>query len=586
MTTASVETEALYEGATRTAPSAAPAPAKATRAPLSRVRAATEALDGLINASLPALHEAVIALEERRLAAPRVDGRIIGTGEADFTKGNTVYQLNHKGKTFQLLDVPGIEGDENRYAKMVEEAVAKAHLVVYVNGTNKKPEKATAEKIRSYLRWGTRVYPLVNVRGNADAYEFDSDRESLESHGGALAALKQTVGVLDSVLPEGVLLPGNCVQGLIGFASLAVRSASGRTTIHPSREKDLVIQQRNYRKYFASYEAMFEFSQLGAIAKLVDAKLPTFREDIIESNKVKVRQLLTANIADLQTALVDHQRFVNDVSGSFKDCRDLVEISLSTFERLLANGFSNRWSDFFNALSERADTIVANNYGENEVIGSELNRASTALQIKVGEDIQKHLQTLLEELQERARDAMQRLIVDVQRMQFLQNMKFDAGERAAAFRIEQLDMSLSLKEWGGIALNIASYAVTGATIGSAFPVIGTLIGGIAGAAIGALMSVVGFFTSKERRIRKAQAQVQNKIDDLRSEVMGKLSGEIAKIAGPIRKEMADSVLAQVDALHAKLVRPLAVIEQQIAAMSNIKTQLEHMPYGTIQAIQR
>jgi hypothetical protein len=147
-------------------------------------------------------------------------------------------------------------------------------------------------------------------------------------------------------------------------------------------------------------------------------------------------------------------------------------------------------------------------------------------------------------------------------------------------------MSLSLKEWGGIALNIASYAVTGATIGSAFPVIGTLIGGIAGAAIGALMSVVGFFTSKEKRIRKAQAQVQNKIDDLRCEVMGKLSGEVAKIAGPIRKEMADSVLAQVDALHAKLVRPLAVIEQQIAAMSNIKTQLEHMPYGTIQAIQR
>jgi gas vesicle protein len=586
MTTASVETEALYEDATRTAPSAAPAPVKATRAPLSRIRAATETLDGLLNASLPALHEAVIALEERRLAVPRMDGRIIGTGEADFTKGNTVYQLNHKGKTFQLLDVPGIEGDENRYAKMVEEAVAKAHLVVYVNGTNKKPEKATAEKIRSYLRWGTRVYPLVNVRGNADAYEFGTDRESLESHGGALDALKQTVGVLDAVLPEGVLLPGNCVQGLIGFASLAVNSANGRTTIHPLRDKDLVIQQRNYRKYFASYKAMFEFSQLDVIAKLVDAKLPTFRDDIVESNKVKVRQLLAANIAELQTALADHQRFVNDVSGSFKDCRDLVEISLSTFERLLANGFSNRWSDLFNALSERADTIVANNYGENEVIASELKRASAALQIKVGEDIQKHLQALLEELQERARDAMQRLIVDVQRMQFLQGMKLEAGGRAAAFRIEQLDMSLSLKEWGGIALNIASYAATGATIGSAFPVIGTLIGGIAGAAIGALMSVAGFFTGKEKRIRKAQAQVQNKIEDLRSEVMGRLSGEVAKIAGPIRKEIANSVLAQVDALHAKLVRPLAVIEQQIAAMSNIKTQLEHMPYGTIQAIQR
>ncbi|WP_250532752.1 hypothetical protein [Caballeronia sp. AZ10_KS36] len=586
MTTASGETEALYEDGIRTAPSCAPATVNATRAPLFRSRSATDAVDSLVNASLSAFHEAVVALEASRLAAPRVDGQIIGTGEADFTKGNTVYQLNHKGKTFQLLDVPGIEGDEDRYTKMVEEAVAKAHLVVYVNGTNKKPEKATAEKIRSYLRWGTQVYPLVNVRGNADSYEFESDRESLESHGGALAALEQTVGVLDTVLPEGVLLPGNCVQGLIGFASLAVNSATGRTTIHPTRDKDLVIQQRNFRKHFASYEAMFEFSQLGVIAKLVDAKLPTFREDIIESNKVKVRQLLGANIAELQTALADHRRFVKDMSGSFKDCRDLVETSLSIFERLLANGLSNRWSDFFNALSERADTIVEKNYGENEVIASELKRASAALLINVGEDLQKHLATLLEELHERARDAMQRLIVDVQRLQFLQDKKLEADGRAAAFRVEQLDMSQSLKEWRGIALNIASYAVTGATIGSAFPVIGTLIGGIAGAAIGALMSVVGVFISKEKRIRKAQAQVQNQIEDLRSKVMSKLSGEVARIAGPIRREMGNSVLAQVDALHAKLVRPLVVIEQQIAAMSNIKTRLENMPYGTIQAIQR
>lgn len=584
MSAATADIEALYEGATRRTSSAAQA--EPSRAPLARVQAATEALDRLLNAALPSLHEAAVALEQRRLAAPRVDGRIIGTGEADFTKVNTVYELNHKGKTFQLLDVPGIEGDESRYAKMVEEAVAKAHLVVYVNGTNKKPEKATAEKIHSYLHWGTRVYPVVNVRGNADAYEFEEDRESLESRGGALDALKQTVGALDAVLPEGVLLPGNCVQGLLGFASLAVDGASGRTTVHPSRDKDLVIQQRNYRKYFASYKAMFEFSQLGAIAKVIDAKLPTFREDIIESNKVKVCQLLSENIGKLQTALADYQRFMRDVLPSFKDCRDLVETSLNTFERLLERGFKHRWSDFFNDLSEHADAIVAEYYRENEVITSKLKRASTDLQIKVGEDLQEHLQTLLEELQQRACEAMQRLITDVQRLQFLQSMKRDINGGVASFHVDQLDMNLSLKEWGGIALNIASYAVTGATIGSAFPVIGTLIGGAVGALVGALVSVAGFFTSRETRIRKAQAQVQDKINDMRDEVMHKLPGEAAKIIASIRNEIATSVFAQIDALHGTLAYPLAVIEQQIAAMSNIKNQLEQMPYGTIQAIQR
>ena len=200
---------------------------------LPAIRVASKRLEELLNVQLPALLQSAVALEKSKTSVRRVDGRIIGTGEADFTKGNTLYTLNYKGKTFQLIDVPGIEGDESKYAHMVRQAVAKAHLVFYVNGTNKKPEKATAEKIRSYLRRGTQVCPLVNVRGNADAYEFEEDRESLDNHGGASTALTQTMGVLKSVLGQEVLLPGYCVQGLLAFSSLAIHSESRSTTIHP-----------------------------------------------------------------------------------------------------------------------------------------------------------------------------------------------------------------------------------------------------------------------------------------------------------------------------------------------------------------
>lgn len=65
-----------------------------------------------------------------------------------------------------MIDVPGIEGDEGKYAHMVRQAVAKAHLVFYVNGTSKKPE-GNGGKIRAYLRRGTQVCPLVNVRSGA-----------------------------------------------------------------------------------------------------------------------------------------------------------------------------------------------------------------------------------------------------------------------------------------------------------------------------------------------------------------------------------------------------------------------------------
>ncbi len=42
------------------------------------------------------------------------DGAIIGDGRSDFTLETKSYTLKHNNKTFTLLDVPGIEGDEKR----------------------------------------------------------------------------------------------------------------------------------------------------------------------------------------------------------------------------------------------------------------------------------------------------------------------------------------------------------------------------------------------------------------------------------------------------------------------------------------
>lgn len=42
------------------------------------------------------------------------DGAIIGDGRSDFTLETKSYTLKHNNKTFTLLDVPGIEGDESQ----------------------------------------------------------------------------------------------------------------------------------------------------------------------------------------------------------------------------------------------------------------------------------------------------------------------------------------------------------------------------------------------------------------------------------------------------------------------------------------
>ncbi len=575
------ELDELFDEATST-----PLPVAPDDAPvLQHIEARSPALDALLNQQLTALHDKLLAHERKKAQARRVDGLIIGTGEADFTKGNTLYPLNYKGKRFQLIDVPGIEGDESKYAHMVREAVAKAHLVLYVNGTNKKPEKATAEKIRSYLRLGTQVCPLVNVRGNADAYEFEEDRESLTAHGGATVALQQTEEVLRSVLGSKVLQPGHCVQGLLAFSSLASDAQTGRTTIDPARGRDLVIQQRNYHKHFASSKAMYEFSQIKSVAKVLHSKLATFREDMVESNKTKVYELLVEKISTLQSLHGAHEAFVARSKPEFEKCREAIKGSLERFERLVMNGRRNLWDNLFNSLKEDADYIVERHFGDNDAISSQINRAFKTRQNSLKEKLQEQFELYLNDLGQDLQQAIQRLLEDVARVEFEQ-LLYDTEALNINYKTPDLDLGFELGDYGWMAFNIGSYALAGAGIGTAFPVIGNLIGAAAGALVGILVSLLSVFTGKEKRIRKAQGQVQEKIDEACFEAHKALKEERKTLFAPVRKQIDETVLSRVQQLDESLKRPLKIIEQQIALMTRTKEQLESMPYGTIQAVQR
>nr|MBP9942727.1 hypothetical protein [Comamonas sp.] len=108
------ELDELFEEATSMPSSVVP-----TTSVSQHIEVSSPTLDALLNRQLTALLDMLVVYERQKAQVHRVDGLIIGTGEADFTKGNTLYPLNYKGKRFQLIDVPGIEGDESKYAHMV-----------------------------------------------------------------------------------------------------------------------------------------------------------------------------------------------------------------------------------------------------------------------------------------------------------------------------------------------------------------------------------------------------------------------------------------------------------------------------------
>lgn len=554
------------------------------RKPLEPMAAVPVPLSSLLNEALPRLHDEFVLLEGARQLAVRVDGTIIGTGEADFTKGNTLYTLKLDGKTFQLMDVPGIEGDEARYTDLVQQAVAKAHLVFYVNGTNKKPEVATVEKIKQYLKRGTQVYAIVNVRGSADAYEFDEDRQSLGKHGNADGALKQTMSTLSAAMASDVLLGGQCLQGLLAFSSLAVDARTGKTTIHPSRDRDLAVQQRNYRKYFGSTQAMQGFSQVEQLAEVLRSKQETFKDYIVESNKTKVKELLQENFAVLEAAHQSHQKFLEALQPEFDKCRAAIEAAMKAFEQRNAIERKFLWIKFFSVFSYGAQAVVEAHFGEDQVIDQEIKRKFEEGQQGLQTELEGKLEDCFQALQADLKEALLRLQQDVHRVDFQSRWSKKTPGKAATYRAPNLEMGLGLKGWGDVSLKVGSYAAVGATIGSAFPVIGTVIGAVIGAVFGGVMSWLEKFRGKAGRIRKAQSQLQSKIDVMKAEALDNLAKGNEELAKIVREEIGAKALAQVDALQDALSKPLPIIEHQIASMNHIQQRLEEMPHGTVQAI--
>ncbi len=118
------------------------------------------------------------------------DGAIIGDGRSDFTTETKSYTLKHNNKTFTLLDVPGIEGDEKKVIEQISNATQKAHAIFYVTKKPTPPQKGeerkegTIEKIQKQLDSQTEVWtifnkPINNSRAFKDGLIDGSEKESL-----------------------------------------------------------------------------------------------------------------------------------------------------------------------------------------------------------------------------------------------------------------------------------------------------------------------------------------------------------------------------------------------------------------------
>lgn len=231
------------------------------------------------------------------------DGAIIGDGRSDFTTETKSYTLKHGNKTFTLLDVPGIEGDEQKVIDQISNATQKAHAIFYVTKKPTPPQKGeegkegTIEKIQKQLDSQTEVWtiynkPINNPRAFKDGLIDGSEKESLK------ILNKEMKNILGKHY-----MGHQIVSAQMAFYGLA-------SALLP--ESDFYKNKQKFLDFFKAEEWLLyksHFKQLGGF--ITEVLLENSRKKIIESNcnkALKAKITRSDQNHDLQTDRSNHQR--------------------------------------------------------------------------------------------------------------------------------------------------------------------------------------------------------------------------------------------------------------------------------------
>jgi hypothetical protein len=480
-------------------------------------------------------------LHTLRVLARRVDGGIVGTGQADFTVSNVSYRFGSGDRSFCLMDVPGIEGNESSYAELVRDALAKAHAVFYVNGTNKKPEAETAGKIAEYLRHDTMVHPIINVRGKADAYEFDADRISITaSHADVVKNAELTEEVLRERVGEDAVRPAILVQGIAALSASALHE--GMTTLVPERV-DLLRAQKGMLEAFGDPGHLREFSQIDEVSDLLLGYANGGGWNAIAAaNRRRILRLVRNALIQLNETIKDNADATVAVSTNVDAYSNAIVTAVKRSKVALHRSAGVATNTVFAKLRDSISVVIKRDFQSKDKAKNAADREITAAMNSLREKIESLASKFTAELHVEVAEAIERLKIDL------------ANIRDASLKIhrEGFELSLSsamdaidfqLTDAGKLLANMAGYAVTGATLGATGGPVGVAIGSAIGALVGALVEIGMYFGfGRDKKIREAQTKALSSLDKSAGEIKEQVGESIKRQYAEIQKVLDRKIL--------------------------------------------
>lgn len=503
-----------------------------------------------------------------------VDGKIIGTGRADYTQGSTLYDLSIGDKTFSLIDIPGIEGDESKFEEVIRDSLDKAHTIFYVNGSGKKLEKATLEKVKKYMHDGTSVYAVFNVHCKAKKEripEIDKtfDEELNEAYMSQQEIINQTEIELNSFL--GSNYKGSIsLNGLLSFCGYAM-DESGRTTIVDEKDKNLRADQSKYvHEYSGDIERLRSDSHIGLVQDIIDDKVGNFEEYIYSENikklKNRLHEMITKIVAlnDVETGKI--KGFIRVYNEFESNCYNAKEDYIQTIKHLGYNAAADAFAD----VKEELFQMIEEDKGKtkSKKIQDNFNSNKDNIIKGVQDALNKRMDRAQTDYEEAIEDARQRLIKDCERAQTKFEISLSTGTTELGDSFANA-LKYNLKSFRGDLLRVGSLALSGAGIGSMIaPGFGTAIGTGVGIILGVVSSLWNFFASEANRINKAKEKLQRAIDEQIDEVSENIKSELKKL------DFEDKINASYEQIYTQAEKQKESLKSVERLLNNIVKDLK------------
>ncbi len=423
------------------------------------------------------------------------DGAIIGDGRSDFTLKTQSYPFQYNHQNFILLDVPGIEGREQKVVSQISDATQKAHAIFYVTKTPNPPQKGeekkegTIEKIQRQLDSQTEVWaiynkPITSPRALKDGL-VKNEQESLKT--------------LDEKM-KGVLgkhYKGHkVVSAQAAFYGLA-QALIPETDFDEKKQKFLEIFKVEelllYKSHFKQLvefiaEELFKNSRAKIIQSNCNKALKVV-EELQKAIKITIEKQIDPTIKEMQ----EHQQEARFNLDRSKE-KFISDLTNSAFSKI--NQFE---SDFRKEMHERIERGIGN--GEcKEFFKNELKQRET----KLIEDIERRFK----ECEERFRGSVGKNIEQFEErvkdsLAMLERIGIDSGNFNADFNMDNgIDTIGLFSSIGGLVLLLIT------------PIVGefALIAGLGLAFVGIGKAVWGFFDSDYKKSQQRKA-VDEKLDE-------------------------------------------------------------------------